>query len=160
MSKILDRILYIAPVGSSRQVSFIDAYRLFWRRWNDFRGRSSRQEYWKLTLDNLAIVLLLTVMDSVLGINGALTDIYELLLIVPALAILVRRLHDSGHTGKWAIVPVVISAFGFLLTIVSTSVAVGVLFLIAAAISLVVDVILLIFVCQRSDPDNAYGACP
>jgi len=159
MSKILDRILYIAPVGSSRQVSFIDAYRLFWIRWNDFRGRSSRQEYWKLTLDNLVVVLLLTVIDAMIGINGALTGVYGLLLIVPALAILVRRLHDSGHTGKWAIVPVVVSAFGVLLTIVSTPVALGVLFVIASAISLVIDVVLLVFVCQRSAPDNAYGAC-
>ncbi len=160
MSQIYDRIRYVAPISATRQVSFVDAYRLLWKRWNDFRGRSSRQEYWKVTLDNIVIIIALTVLDLLLGINGVLTNIYGLAILVPALALLVRRLHDANHSGKWAILPVVVMALGLLFAFVGASVVIGTIFLVLSLPSLAIDIVLLVFACQRSAPDNAYGSEP
>ncbi|WP_461410563.1 hypothetical protein [Ferrimicrobium sp.] len=51
-------------------------------------------------------------------------------------------------------------ALGLLFVLVSPSVVVGAVFLTASALSLAVDTVLLVFACQRSAPDNAYGAEP
>ncbi|MHB1732023.1 MAG: DUF805 domain-containing protein [Ferrimicrobium acidiphilum] len=160
MSQIYDRIRYVAPINATRQVSFIDAYRLLWKRWNDFRGRSSRQEYWKVTLDNIVIIIALTVLDLLLGMNGVLTNIYGLAILVPALALLVRRLHDANHSGKWAVLPVIVMVLGLLFAFVGASVVIGTIFLVLSLPSLAIDIVLLVFACQRSAPDNAYGAEP
>jgi uncharacterized membrane protein YhaH (DUF805 family) len=96
------------------------------RRYADFRGRSARGEYWFFTLVNAAGGFLLWRADLVLGtVNrawsvGLLSGVFGLALVVPQLAVTVRRLHDTGHGAKWLLIdliPVVGQVwFFFLLT--------------------------------------------
>jgi len=81
-----------------------------------FSGRARRREYWFFTLFNALIVLGLSVVGSVLsgssavGIFGMFSIIYGLGVLIPSLAVTVRRLHDTGRSGWWllmGLVPVV-----------------------------------------------------
>ena len=71
----------------------------------NFTGRARRQEYWMFVLFNLIFVIGVAVVS---GILTALTDvaafaslyvIYVLGIIIPSLAVAVRRLHDVGKSG-------------------------------------------------------------
>ena len=96
-------------------MDFQTALRSFWKRYRDFRGRSRRSEYWFIQLflvvSNIAVVIIdLALMgwdvDRFIanGGGGIVGLVWILVTIVPALAVLVRRLHDTGKSGWWALV--------------------------------------------------------
>ena len=78
-------------------------YRLPWRRYAQFEGRATRTEYWVFTLGNTAIQLvgMLVVNLSHLVALSFLLLLWNLALILPNLAVLVRRLHDTNRSGWW-----------------------------------------------------------
>jgi uncharacterized membrane protein YhaH (DUF805 family) len=84
-----------------------DYYILVFKRWLDFRGRSRRSEYWYFSLANFIVSILLSVIESVVGIDGegfgggALSGIYSLVTLVPGLSVSFRRLHDVGKSAWW-----------------------------------------------------------
>jgi uncharacterized membrane protein YhaH (DUF805 family) len=71
----------------------------------NFNGRARRSEYWYFALMSLIITILATILDSALGINfdplpyGYLYFIYAIAVLIPGLAVSVRRLHDVGKSG-------------------------------------------------------------
>lgn len=70
-----------------------------------FKGRARRSEYWWFRLLNLIVSIVTLVLDYKLDmINiefgiGALSGLYTLIVFLPSLAVSVRRLHDTGHSG-------------------------------------------------------------
>ena len=70
-----------------------------------FSGRACRREYWFFVLFNMLVSYLLLLLDHVLGLKGLVTiaGIYELLVFVPSLAVLARRLHDLGCQAWWVL---------------------------------------------------------
>ncbi|MGR5061382.1 DUF805 domain-containing protein [Photobacterium sp. DNB22_13_2] len=72
-----------------------------------FKGRARRQEYWYFFLFNIIISIALSMIDSALGNPGAgegaglIGTIYSLAILIPSIAVGVRRLHDTGRTGWW-----------------------------------------------------------
>lgn len=107
------------------KINMISAYKLMFKNYAKFKGRSRRSEYWYAELANLLIVLavflLIVVLGGVgvmlpttygdsysdsglifMGISGIiwfLLVIYAIALIVPRLALMIRRLHDTGKSG-------------------------------------------------------------
>lgn len=76
-----------------------------------FSGRSRRAEYWYFTLFNIIIVIILTIISAVVGDNyNILGILYGLAVLIPGIAVSVRRLHDVGKSG-WmlliALIPLV-----------------------------------------------------
>jgi uncharacterized membrane protein YhaH (DUF805 family) len=79
-----------------------------------FSGRARRKEYWMFVLFNLIIALVIV---FVLGFFGALTgsgsglsglvSVYYLAILIPTIAVAVRRMHDTDHSGWWALFPIV-----------------------------------------------------
>ncbi|KIO50587.1 DUF805 domain-containing protein [Flavobacterium hibernum] len=72
----------------------------------NFSGRARRSEYWYYTLATIIISMLLGLVDFVsnltIGLNpgmGITRAIYSLLVFLPGLAVMVRRLHDVGKSG-------------------------------------------------------------
>ena len=78
-----------------------------------FSGRSRRKEYWYFVLCNVIVSLVLSGLDALLGTFsssanlGLLSGIYALAIIIPTLAVSVRRLHDIDRTGWWVLIHLV-----------------------------------------------------
>jgi len=75
----------------------------------DFSGRARRQEYWMFVLFNIIFTFVAIALDNLLGIAflefyGAIYLIYMLAMIIPSLAVMVRRLHDVGKSGWWILI--------------------------------------------------------
>ena len=86
----------------------MDWYLMALKKYADFKGRSQRKEYWMFTLFNLLAFFVLSVVGSVLGDHAELlTGIYSLGVLLPSVAVTVRRLHDIGRSGWWALLMVV-----------------------------------------------------
>ena len=65
-----------------------------------FSGRSPRAEYWYFYLFNLVITIILYIISSLIGdTKGILGIIYALAVLIPGLAVSVRRLHDINKSG-------------------------------------------------------------
>ena len=76
------------------------------RNYAVFRGRARRREYWIFELMNFAIALALFVLAVTLGKAGypyflSLPFIYIAATMIPSLASLIRRLHDTNRSGWW-----------------------------------------------------------
>jgi len=74
-----------------------------------FSGRARRKEYWMFTLFNIIVSFVLGFVGGlVLGSHGQiLPNIYSLAVLVPCIAVGVRRMHDTNHSGWWIICPIV-----------------------------------------------------
>ena len=116
---------------------FAEAIKSFWTKYATFKGRSRRSEYWWiqlfLVLTNLAVAAIdLALMNGDVerfianGGGGIVGLVWILVTIVPALAVLVRRLHDSGKSGWWALigfVPIVGAIILLVFTVLDSEVA-------------------------------------
>ena len=79
-----------------------------------FSGRSRRMEYWYFVLFNILVSIVLGVIDALLfgtldsGMGvGLLSGIYGLAILIPSLAVTVRRLHDIDRSGWWILIALV-----------------------------------------------------
>ena len=72
-----------------------------------FTGRARRQEYWMFVLINIIIAIALGFIGGFLGIHNVLGTIYQLAVLVPSIAVGVRRMHDTDHSGWWLLLPIV-----------------------------------------------------
>lgn len=99
-----------------------------------FSGRARRTEYWMFSLFNFIALILLAVIDGVLGTLPLLYMIYCIGIILPSLAVTIRRLHDTNRSGWW-----------FLISL----------------IPLVGPIVLLVFLCLEGEKqDNRFGVDP
>ena len=78
-----------------------------------FSGRARRKEYWMFVLFNLIFAIAAMVLDNILGTTfkmdtaygfqevpyGWIYLLYSLVVLIPAVAVTVRRLHDTGKSG-------------------------------------------------------------
>ncbi len=80
------------------------------KKYAEFDGRATRTEFWMFVLFNLIISLLLMFIDGMTGLN-ILQAIYSLAVLIPGLAVSVRRLHDIGKSG-WMILVALIPLIG------------------------------------------------
>jgi uncharacterized membrane protein YhaH (DUF805 family) len=85
------------------------------KQYVDFSGRARRREYWMFVLINVVIVIVLSLLDTLLGTGGfratsgggsfyaanslgLLSGLYTLAVLLPSIAVTVRRLHDTDRT--------------------------------------------------------------
>jgi uncharacterized membrane protein YhaH (DUF805 family) len=75
------------------------------RQYTDFNGRARRKEYWMFALFNFIFIIAAMIIDNVAGTTfgelpyGLFYLLYVLAIILPGLAVTVRRLHDVGKSG-------------------------------------------------------------
>ena len=79
-----------------------------------FGGRARRKEYWMFTLFNILIIFVLAFLDTAastgndrFGPAGLLLIVYYLAILLPSLAVSVRRLHDTARSGWWIFISIV-----------------------------------------------------
>ena len=104
-----------------------------------FSGRARRKEFWMFALINIGISIVLSILDAIIGTRtdsgfGILSGIYSLAVLLPSLAVGVRRLHDTGRSGWWILI---------------------------GLIPLIGAIVLIVFYAQEGKPgDNQYGPDP
>ncbi len=91
-------------------------YTQAWKHYFDFSGRSTRKEFWMFVLINFIISLAISIVGGLIGIK-ALSSVYSLLMLIPSIAILVRRLRDAGFNVWWILI-VLVPLVGFIVLIV------------------------------------------
>ena len=75
-----------------------------------FGGRSRRKEYWYFVLFSSVITVVLSIIDGATGTLdsttglGFLSGIFALAILIPTIAVSVRRLHDIDRTGWWFLI--------------------------------------------------------
>lgn len=84
------------------------------KKYATFSGRARRKEYWMFVLFNVVISFVLGVIEGIIGTGGLLGGLYSLLILLPSIAVAVRRLHDTDRSGWWILVPIVGLIFLFL----------------------------------------------
>ena len=88
-----------------------------------FSGRARRKEYWMFFLFNLIITAVLALIDSLTGTFssqaglGLLSGLYSLAVLIPSIAVTVRRLHDTGRSGWWILLGLIPIIGGIILLI-------------------------------------------
>jgi len=92
------------------------------KQYADFTGRARRQEYWMFVLFNIIFSAAAGMVDGMLGSNiterlGIVGTLYYLAILVPSIAVAVRRLHDVGKSG-WMVLIILIPLVGFIWLIV------------------------------------------
>jgi uncharacterized membrane protein YhaH (DUF805 family) len=99
-----------------------------------FQGRARRKEYWMFFLFNLIIGLVIGFVEGLLNLSQVLSTLYSLAILLPSLAVGVRRLHDTGRSGLWLLI---------------------------GLIPLIGLIVLLVFFCEDSkENENQYGPNP
>src|SRR5262249_59912073 len=87
------------------------------KRYAEFTGRSRRKEYWMFVLLTLGIGIVTNFSDRIAGMNGMIagpygtygpiTAVVGLGLLVPSIAVGIRRLHDTDRSGWWLLINLV-----------------------------------------------------
>ncbi|BDR15545.1 aminopeptidase [Vibrio sp. STUT-A11] len=96
---------YIVSVRQTDQAGRkeMDWYLAVLKKYAVFNGRARRKEYWMFFLFNLLITIVLEIIDGILG-TALIGAVYGLAVLIPSIAVTVRRLHDIGRTGWWALI--------------------------------------------------------
>nr|WP_242439286.1 DUF805 domain-containing protein [Staphylococcus delphini] len=109
------------------KVGFVEAFKLYWTNYVNFKGRSRRSEYWWVMLWHLIIMipaLFLGVVLMFIPILGWIVAVilflaiglYGLATIIPNLALTVRRFHDVGFS---MLIPILSFIVGIIYNIAS-----------------------------------------
>lgn len=78
----------------------IDNYASVFKNASNFSGRAGRREYWMFFAANFTMCMILSMVDAATGIP-VLGLLYMLAVLIPAIAVSIRRLHDGGRSGWW-----------------------------------------------------------
>lgn len=98
-----------------------------------FTGRARRKEYWMFFLFNFIIAVAFAVIEGFIGLTG-ISIVYSLAILIPGIAVSVRRLHDTNRSAWWLLI---------------------------TFIPLIGIIVLIVFLLQDSNSEeNQYGANP
>ena len=120
-------------------MGFAEAVQTCLRKYVGFSGRARRSEYWWFFLFTVLVSMVASVLDSILGTMsdttnvGLIGSIASLALLLPSIAVAIRRLHDTSRSGWWILI---------------------------GLIPIVGWIILIVFYCQDSHGENRYGPSP
>jgi uncharacterized membrane protein YhaH (DUF805 family) len=90
-----------------RVVTFGESVSTCFRKYGDFTGRATRSEYWWfVVLDYLAVFAAMLVLSlfapaKALAVGAVVAGLVLLGVVVPTIAVWVRRLHDTDHSAVW-----------------------------------------------------------
>jgi len=103
-----------------------------WKKYLDFSGRSDRPEYWMFTLFNFIVCFFVGFISGLFDL--LILNLFFYVSMLPAIAVSVRRLHDTGRDFKWIFI---------------------------ALIPVIGAIVLIWFLIQKGSPENnQYGAPP
>lgn len=80
------------------------------KKYADFTGRARRKEYWMFALLVIAASVVIGMVEGILGLSGTLAMygplslLFMLAILIPSIAVGVRRLHDTNRSGWWMLI--------------------------------------------------------
>ena len=98
-------------------MSFPQAIGSGFGRYVDFSGRSSRSEYWWWVLFVSIGAIVGLILDNLIGTSPILYVLFELAVVLPGLAVSVRRCHDIDKSGWWILIGIIPIVGGIILLI-------------------------------------------
>ena len=150
---------HFATYGYRPQMEFGESIKVCFNKFADFTGRARRSEYWWFYLFAQLV--------------GSVTcGIGSLVCFIPMMAVTVRRLHDTGRSGWWYFLPLIVMLVGMCIFIplviagdynkndLMTGTG-AVIYLVSLLVVLAISIVLLVFCCQDSHRgENKYGPSP
>lgn len=157
------------------------------KRYADFRGRSRRKEFWMWVLFLVIAEIVLMILDGALGLGGRgvtgstvhdanrigafahasggfLTGLFALAVLIPNLAVQVRRLHDLDRSGWWIVLPMILYILGAILFFAGAAGGGGAMEIIGGVLmfgGFIVAIVLLVWFCLPGTAGpNRFGADP
>lgn len=85
-------------------MGFSEAIKSVFSQYATFTGRASRSEYWYFTLFNLIVYIGSIILSAVIPLILMLYMVFSIAVIIPGIAVGVRRLHDIGKSGWWYLI--------------------------------------------------------
>ena len=98
-------------------LSFGEAVKICFKKYFDFTGRARRSEYWWFVLFICLVRMVCSFIDSILifAVDMKFMDAAScVLLFIPSMAVVFRRLHDIGRSGWWSGVSYILVAISIL----------------------------------------------
>lgn len=161
------------------------------KRYFDFAGRSRRKEFWMWVLGVVIVTIVLSLIDTMLGLGGRsavdttvtpdglnysasawtsggwLTNLFALAILIPNLAVGVRRLHDTGRSGWWIVLPMPFYLVGLVAAVMAMFGGAGAMaglfgvVMFAMPLGFLCALVLLVFFClEGTRGPNRYGPDP
>ena len=102
------------------QITFAGAIKKTFKSWRDYRGVSTRREYWFFVLFTFLLNLVTSTLDRFISAGQSstslvsLSTLVQLALYVFVLPLLTRRYHDAGLSGFWqflVLIPIAITLY-------------------------------------------------
>lgn len=93
--------------AQSGDMNWFEIYVDVIKRYFEFQGRATRTEYWVFTFMSTVVSIVLMVIGILTKTNDIAGNIYSLAVFIPSIAVGVRRLHDTDHSGWWLLLPLV-----------------------------------------------------
>lgn len=146
------------------------------KKYVDFSGRAPRAEFWWFYLLLLVSVIIAAIVDSIIGSRvfgpyGIVACLVYFALLLPYLAVGVRRLHDTDRTGWWMAPPIILSVISLVMmgpaltdaavmSNPSALTAMGTPFLLLMLAAILGLVVLVFFLLEGTRGPNKYGDDP
>ena len=98
-------------------MDFMTAVKTCFAKYATFEGRAIRSEYWWFALFAFGASLIASLIGGAIGAGNVLSVLVNLALLLPGIAVGVRRLHDTDRSGWWWLI-VFVPVVGFIVLIV------------------------------------------
>lgn len=158
-------------------MNMIEAVKSVLTQYVGFSGRARRSEYWFWILATIIVGIIVAIIEAVMGIgtdaSGPISNILNLAIFLPGLAVTFRRLHDTGRSGWWiGGFYLAIIVFGLIIGLSfaglygaggdsSFGAGIGTMAIIGVLGVLIYSIVIIVFMCQDSQAGpNEYGPNP
>jgi uncharacterized membrane protein YhaH (DUF805 family) len=88
-------------------MDFMQAVQTVLNNYANFKDRSRRSEYWWWVLAYIIAIIAVSIVGGVIGASMLLSNLLALALLVPNIAVGVRRFHDIGKSGWWLLISLI-----------------------------------------------------
>lgn len=113
------------------KITFVGAVKIGLNKYAKFGGRATRPEFWYFVLFTFLVSIVTGTIDAVLfpgdasagvlsSTNTPVSDFISLLLLLPSLAVFVRRIRDTGRSAKvlfWSLLPALLFIFALVMAL-------------------------------------------
>jgi len=94
-------------ISEIKNITTVNHYFTALSKYSVSSGRASRAEFWTFLLFNILACFIINFAGGLIDDGGLLARYYRLAVFIPSLAVGVRRMHDTNHSGWWLLCPIV-----------------------------------------------------